>query len=181
MRSASSVTTRTRSPGLARPDRPRLDPAVDRDRRRRAPGGLRAGPRHQTSDRGQAQAWLERHRQLRGGRGEGADPAPLHLNDNAGGDTTVVTYSLQPAGDGTRFTYEHTGFTGVGGLFMAQLLGRVRRKMLSDGLPAVLADMGDDGRLPREARCGQGACQAELDCETARPASWSARGGGARR
>ena len=31
--------------------------------------------------------------------------------------------------------------TGAGGL------GRVRRKMLSDGLPAVLADMGDDGRL----------------------------------
>jgi hypothetical protein len=30
---------------------------------------------------------------------------------------------------------------------MAQLLGRVRRKMLSDGLPAVLADLDDDGRL----------------------------------
>ena len=30
---------------------------------------------------------------------------------------------------------------------MSQLLGRVRRKMLSDGLPPVLADIGDDGRL----------------------------------
>jgi hypothetical protein len=29
---------------------------------------------------------------------------------------------------------------------MAQLLGRVRRKMLSEGFPAVLADLGD-GRL----------------------------------
>ena len=30
---------------------------------------------------------------------------------------------------------------------MAQLLGRVRRKMLSAGLPAVLAELDDDGRL----------------------------------
>lgn len=80
---------------------------------------------------------------------EAREPTLLRYTwtDDAGGDTTVVTYSLEPAGGGTRFTYEHTGFTGVGGLFMAQLLGRVRRKMLSDGLPAVLADMGDDGRL----------------------------------
>ena len=39
------------------------------------------------------------------------------------------------------------GFQGIEGLFMCQLLGRVRRKMLSQGLPAVLADMGEDGRL----------------------------------
>jgi hypothetical protein len=63
------------------------------------------------------------------------------------GDETEVTCRLEPAGNGTRFTYEHTGFTGAGGLFMAQMLGRIRRKMLSAGLPAVLADLGDDGRL----------------------------------
>jgi uncharacterized protein YndB with AHSA1/START domain len=80
---------------------------------------------------------------------EAREPALLRYTwtDDAGGDTTLVTYRLEPAGDGTRFTYEHTGFTGVGGLFMAQLLGRVRRKMLREGLPAVLADMDDDGRL----------------------------------
>jgi len=27
------------------------------------------------------------------------------------------------------------------------MLSRIRRKMLTDGLPAVLADLGDDGRL----------------------------------
>jgi len=48
---------------------------------------------------------------------------------------------------GTRFSYEHTGFTGIGGVFMAKLLGRVRRKMLSVGLPAVLDDLDDDGTL----------------------------------
>jgi uncharacterized protein YndB with AHSA1/START domain len=67
--------------------------------------------------------------------------------DDGGGDVTEVSYRLEPAGAGTRFTYEHTGFTGVGGLFMAQLLGRVRRTMLSVGLPAVLADLDDDGQL----------------------------------
>ena len=45
-----------------------------------------------------------------------------------------------------RFTYEHTGFTGVGGFVMAKLvLGPVRRKMLSVGLPAMLDDLADDG------------------------------------
>jgi hypothetical protein len=38
-------------------------------------------------------------------------------------------------------TWDHTGFGGIGGWFMCQLLGRVRRKMLSEGLPPVLADI----------------------------------------
>ena len=54
---------------------------------------------------------------------------------------TVVTYRLQNQAGGTRFTYEHTGFTGPGGFMMARLLGRVRRRMLTVGLPAVLADL----------------------------------------
>ena len=64
-----------------------------------------------------------------------------------GGDVTEVVYRLEPHAGGTRFTYEHTGFTGVGGVFMAKLLGRVRTKMLSVGLPAVLDDLDDDGML----------------------------------
>ena len=64
-----------------------------------------------------------------------------------GGDVTEVVYRLEPHPGGTRFTYEHTGFTGVGGVFLAKLLGRVRRKMLSVGLPAVLNDLDDDGAL----------------------------------
>jgi hypothetical protein len=47
-----------------------------------------------------------------------------------------VAYRLEPHADGTRFSYQHTGFTGVGGVFMAKLLGHVRRKMLDVGLPA---------------------------------------------
>ncbi|HEY6479272.1 MAG TPA: SRPBCC domain-containing protein [Streptosporangiaceae bacterium] len=62
-------------------------------------------------------------------------------------DVTEVTYRLEPRDGGTRFTYTHTGFTGVGGAFMAALLGRVRRKMLTAGLPAVLDDLDEDGTL----------------------------------
>lgn len=61
--------------------------------------------------------------------------------DGGGGEQTLVTYLLEPTGEGTRFTYEHTGFTGVGGLFMARMLGRIRRRMLGVGLPAVLAEL----------------------------------------
>jgi uncharacterized protein YndB with AHSA1/START domain len=76
---------------------------------------------------------------------------------NGGGDVTQVTYRLEPHGGGTRFTYEHTGFTGVSGLFMTRLLGRVRTRMLSEGLPAVLDGLAGDGALPRTRRGpGQG-------------------------
>ena len=65
-----------------------------------------------------------------------------------GGAATYVTYRLEPWAGGTRFTYEHTGFTGVGGFVMAKLvLGPVRTRMLSVGLPAVLDDLADDGTL----------------------------------
>jgi hypothetical protein len=57
------------------------------------------------------------------------------------GDETEVVYRLEPHAGGTRFSYERTGFTGVGGVFMAKLLGHVRRKMLNVGLPAVLDDL----------------------------------------
>jgi uncharacterized protein YndB with AHSA1/START domain len=60
---------------------------------------------------------------------------------------TVVTNVLARIPGGTRLTWEHTGFRGIEGAFMSRLLGRVRRTMLSEGLPAVLADLGDDGRL----------------------------------
>ncbi len=69
------------------------------------------------------------------------------VDGNGGGDVTQVAYRLEPRAHGTGFSYEHTGFTGVGGLFMSMLLGRVRTKMLNQGLPALLNDLADDGTL----------------------------------
>jgi len=64
-----------------------------------------------------------------------------------GGKTTCVTYRIEPCAGGTRFTYDHTGFTGPGGFVLAKLLGAVRKKMLTVGLPAILDDLDDTGAL----------------------------------
>ncbi|MEW2119895.1 SRPBCC domain-containing protein [Streptomyces sp. NPDC005474] len=84
---------------------------------------------------------------------EAVEPALLRFSwtDNGGGDETEVAYHLEPTPTGTRLVYEHTGFTRAGGFVMAALLGRIRRKMLRVGLPAVLADLDDQGRLCTEA------------------------------
>jgi len=63
-------------------------------------------------------------------------------------EPTVVTNHLERLpGGGTRLTWEHTGFRGIEGKFMSTLLGRVRRKMLNEGLPAVLDDLDRHGNL----------------------------------
>jgi uncharacterized protein YndB with AHSA1/START domain len=62
---------------------------------------------------------------------------------------TVVTYQLEPCGAGTRFTFDHTGFTGIGGFIVSRALRRVRRRMLDVGLRAVLDDLdGEAGLRP---------------------------------
>ena len=58
-----------------------------------------------------------------------------------GGTPTYVSYHIEPHDGGTRFTFDHTGFTGPGGFVMAKLLGSVRKKMLTVGLAAVLDDL----------------------------------------
>ena len=64
-----------------------------------------------------------------------------------GDDVTTVTYRLDAHSNGTRFAWEHVGFTGVGGLIVCKLLARVRKKMLDVGLRAVLDDLDDQGNL----------------------------------
>ena len=80
---------------------------------------------------------------------EADEPSLLRWSwtDTSSGDTTEVVYRIEPHAGGTCFTYDHTGFTGASGFFMAQLLGRVRRKMLGQGLTAVLDDIDEQGVL----------------------------------
>lgn len=71
------------------------------------------------------------------------EPTSLHYtwrSDEDADDATHVTYLLGPVPGGTRFTWDHTGFTGAAGFAMSRLLGSVRRKMLTEGVPLVLAD-----------------------------------------
>ncbi|WP_406151679.1 SRPBCC domain-containing protein [Streptomyces sp. NBC_01012] len=81
------------------------------------------------------------------------EPALLRYSwqDEGGGEVTEVAHRLEPCGSGTRFTYDHTGFTGAAGFFMAKILGSVRTKMLTTGLPAVLDDLDGQGALRPES------------------------------
>jgi uncharacterized protein YndB with AHSA1/START domain len=81
---------------------------------------------------------------------EAREPSVLRYSwvGDEDGDTTQVSYRIEPHANGTRLTFKHTGFTGVGGFFMAKLvLGPVRKKMLAEGLPAVLNGIDDEGKL----------------------------------
>jgi uncharacterized protein YndB with AHSA1/START domain len=62
-------------------------------------------------------------------------------------DLTMVTNRLEPHGSGTRFVWDHTGFTGIGGFMVSRVLNRVRQKMLDVGFPAVLSDLDDESKL----------------------------------
>ena len=69
-------------------------------------------------------------------------PHALHYTwqgDRDSDPVTDVTYLLEEIPGGTRFTWRHAGFTGVGGFAMSRLLRSVRRKMLAEGVPQVLA------------------------------------------
>lgn len=69
------------------------------------------------------------------------------------GTATEVTYRLEPNGTGTRLTFEHTGFSGIGGLLLARfMLGPGWKKMLTTAVPAVLADLDEDGNLRAGSR-----------------------------
>ena len=61
--------------------------------------------------------------------------------------SSIVTMRLEPVPGGTRVTFDHTGFHGIEGVFMSRLFTRVRRKMLAEGLPAVLNDLDEHGQL----------------------------------
>lgn len=75
------------------------------------------------------------------------DPAliPLWTATGAGARAEGFTATV-----GTTFRFvakPKPGWSGVGGVLTAKFLGRVRRKMLTVGLPAVLDDLDDNGAL----------------------------------
>jgi uncharacterized protein YndB with AHSA1/START domain len=80
---------------------------------------------------------------------EAREPSLLRYSWRAdAGDLTKVTYRLEPHGSGTRFTFEHTGFTGIGGFLLAKVvMTPIRKKMFGVRVPAVLADVDDEGKL----------------------------------
>jgi uncharacterized protein YndB with AHSA1/START domain len=82
---------------------------------------------------------------------EAREPSLLRYSWSSGdgGEVTQVSYRLEPlSGASTRFTYDHTGFTGIAGCLLANLvLGPVRRKMMGTGLTRVLDELEEEGQL----------------------------------
>jgi uncharacterized protein YndB with AHSA1/START domain len=81
---------------------------------------------------------------------EAREPSVLRYSwvgdDN--GDRTEVTYTLEAHAGGTRLTFLHTGFTGIGGFMLAKLMmGPGWKKMLDVRFPAVLAALDEEGKL----------------------------------
>jgi len=76
---------------------------------------------------------------------EVAEPTLLRFSwvGDEGETPSYVSNRLEPHGEGTRLTYEHTGMTGVGGFVMARLLKAVRTTMLTQGLPPVLDELAE--------------------------------------
>ena len=67
---------------------------------------------------------------------------------DANGKATEVRYTLEAREGGTRLTFEHIGFSGIGGFILAKLMmGPGWKKMLGTRIPAVLADLDDEGKL----------------------------------
>ncbi len=64
-----------------------------------------------------------------------------------GGAPMRITYRLEPSGAGTRFSFEHTNFAGIGGFIAKLVIARVRKQMFDVNLPAVLDDMDEGGKL----------------------------------
>jgi uncharacterized protein YndB with AHSA1/START domain len=70
---------------------------------------------------------------------------------DAGESPSLVSYELDAIEGGTRFTFVHTGFKGIGGFFMSKVLRRVRARMLGKGLSALLERLDDHGDIGERA------------------------------
>ena len=72
-----------------------------------------------------------------------------------GGDVTEVAYRLEPHAGGTRFSYEHTGFTGVGGVFMASCSATSGGRCSAWACPRCWMNSTTTARFAPAAACAQ--------------------------
>ena len=67
---------------------------------------------------------------------------------NDDGKETTVSYTLEAQAGGTRLSFEHSGFSGLGGFFMTQMImGPGWKKMLDGAIPLVLNELDAAGQL----------------------------------
>lgn len=69
---------------------------------------------------------------------------------------TTVTWTIEPAGAGTRLVLEQSGFKGVGGFLLSRLImGPGWKRMLRTLLPRVLARVTAAGFVPDPAMAAE--------------------------
>jgi len=81
---------------------------------------------------------------------EAHEPALLRYSwiDKEGGKPTFVRWQLEARSGGTRLLFEHTGFRGVPGFLLSQLVMRPGHRKKHDlALPSLLAQMDELGNL----------------------------------
>jgi uncharacterized protein YndB with AHSA1/START domain len=86
---------------------------------------------------------------------EAREPSVLRYSwiGNDKSPTTTVTFKLASHAGGTRLSFEHTGFKGIGGFFLAHLIMKPGwRKTFGSTFPVVLSDVDDEGRLRAESK-----------------------------
>jgi uncharacterized protein YndB with AHSA1/START domain len=74
-------------------------------------------------------------------------PRRLAYTWRGGPIDTLVTWTLEPVPEGTRLRLEHTGFRGVKALMVSLIMGSGWKGIVSTHIPAVVARIGEDGRL----------------------------------
>jgi uncharacterized protein YndB with AHSA1/START domain len=72
------------------------------------------------------------------------EPRCLSYKWEGGGIETTVTFTLEQVSEGTRLVLDHTGFSGVRGLFVSKILeDGWRKKIIPGSLKSVVAQIGD--------------------------------------
>lgn len=72
-------------------------------------------------------------------------PRVLSYSWRGGGINTIVTYILEPTGDGTRLHFSQTGFEGLRGVAIGTILSRGWKSMSQTRLPSVLDQLAQRG------------------------------------
>ena len=77
---------------------------------------------------------------------EAREPSVLRYSWIAdGGDVLQLTYKLEPHNGGTRFTFDQTGFKGIGAFLLAKLvMTPIRKAMFGERIPNILTDLDND-------------------------------------
>lgn len=75
-------------------------------------------------------------------------PKRMELSWKGGGIDTVVSFDLAPAGKGTRVTMEQSGFSGLRGMMVSNILRPGWKKMIETLLPAAAGRVKDGRYTP---------------------------------